>query len=325
MSAFYRIAVVGARRRRQGTGAFIAARFAELGHDVCAIVGASRDGLAAASGALKRDLGVEVRGYTDVEALFAEQDVNVLVVASPDSTHLEYLEAAVRAGCHVFCEKPLWWSADGVCPAPEAASRKTAALVERFDAARRTLFVNLQWPHTLSAFRTLHPGSPPAQDVERFEMRLSPESIGAQMVVDAAPHLLSMLHRLLGDGEILNGAACYDGAERDALTLTFDYRHECGDTRVALVLKRFSGQPKPAGYSINGDCAERRVRMPDYLLSLASRDRCIPMDDPLKQSVEAFLNAVRRKSPNPKRALAAGMAQLCRLVQLCERAEPQGG
>ena len=59
MSTFYRIAVVGARRRRQGIGAFIAARFVELGHEVCAIVGASRDGLASASDALKRDLGVK--------------------------------------------------------------------------------------------------------------------------------------------------------------------------------------------------------------------------------------------------------------------------
>ncbi len=330
MSTFYRIAVVGARRRRQGIGAFIAARFIELGHEVCAIVGASRDGLTSASDALKRDLGVKVRGYTEVEAMFAEQDVDVLVVASPDSTHLGYLEAAVQAaagaGCHVFCEKPLWWPRDRVCPDSEAAARKTADLVERFDARRRTLFVNLQWPHTLSAFGALYPGSPPpAQDLERFEMRLSPESTGAQMVVDAAPHLLSMLHRLLGDGEVLNGVARYDGAGREALTLRFDYRHGHGETRVTLALKRHLGQPKPAGYSINGDCVERRIGMPDYLLSLASRDRCIPMDDPLKQSVEAFLNAVRRKSSNNKRALVSGMTQLCRLVRLSEQAGEQAG
>ena len=320
MPAFYRIAVVGARRHRQGTGAFIAAHFAELGHTVCAIVGTSDDSLAAASKDLQLNYGIAVKPYPDVKTLLAEQDIDVLAIASPDGTHLEYLEDAARANCHVFCEKPLWWPADGTCPSPEDAARTTTKLIKRFDDNGHSLFVNLQWPHTLPSFQRLYPDtSLAAENLTRFEMRLSPESTGPRMVIDSAPHPLSMLYRLLGSGDILNAAAHYDGATRDTLTLTFNYHHTQGDTIVTLKFKRHPGQPKPAGYAINGNPVERCVKMPDYLLSLAAHNQSIAIKDPLKQSIETFVDAIRNKTPNQRHTVVAGMRHLCQLVQVCEK------
>ena len=322
MPTFYKIAVVGARRRRQGTGAFIAACFAQLGHEVCAIVGTGDDSIAAAQADLQSKHGIQAKGYTDIATLFNEQDIDVLVIASPDTTHLEYLHAALRAGCHVFCEKPLWWPDDDRCPAPEDAERTATDLVKRFNEKKRVLFVNLQWPHTLSSFQALYPDlSLAAGDIARFAMHLSPESTGTRMVIDAAPHPLSMLHQLVGDGDILNATARYDGATRDALTLSFDYHHPQGGTAVTLTFKRDLQQPKPAGYAINGKSVERRVRMPDYLLSLASSDQNIPIKDPLMQSIEAFMDVVQSKgqskAPNRAYTIVAGMKQLCQLVKAC--------
>ena len=317
MTAFYRVAVVGARRRRQGTGEFIAARFAGLGHSVCAIIGTGSESLAATRDKLQLNHGIKAETYTDIELLFADKNIDILVIASPDETHLDYLNTAAHANCHVFCEKPLWWSGGDTCPSPDDAERSTTTLVELFDSRQCTLFVNLQWPHTLPSFQALYPDiALEAKHIERFEMRFSPASTGSRMVVDSAPHLLSMLSRLLGTGDIAGGIARYSDSSREVLMLSFDYHHAQGSTAVALVLKHHAGQPRPAGYSINGRSVERHVKMPDYLLSFAAQDQTIPIKDPLTQSVETFVESVRHKKPNPKRVIAAGMKHLCQLVHL---------
>jgi predicted dehydrogenase len=44
---------------------------------------------------------------TDMEALLARHDLDAVTVASSDDNHYWYTMAALRAGKHVFCEKPL--------------------------------------------------------------------------------------------------------------------------------------------------------------------------------------------------------------------------
>ncbi len=58
-----------------------------------------------AADALAKELGVEA--LYDPQELIARDDVNVVHVATPPSTHYELLLAAVSAGKHVLCEKPL--------------------------------------------------------------------------------------------------------------------------------------------------------------------------------------------------------------------------
>lgn len=45
--------------------------------------------------------------YTDLEAMLARDDVDVVVVASPDSWHARHVVACAQAGKHILCEKPL--------------------------------------------------------------------------------------------------------------------------------------------------------------------------------------------------------------------------
>jgi predicted dehydrogenase len=49
--------------------------------------------------------------FPDLDALLAA-DVDVVHVCSPNATHVSYAEAALRAGKHVVCEKPLATSAE---------------------------------------------------------------------------------------------------------------------------------------------------------------------------------------------------------------------
>ncbi|REK11923.1 MAG: gfo/Idh/MocA family oxidoreductase [Planctomycetota bacterium] len=54
----------------------------------------------------QRDWGVEVVS-TDPEAICARDDVDAVIIATPNFTHRPIALAAVRAGKHVMCEKPL--------------------------------------------------------------------------------------------------------------------------------------------------------------------------------------------------------------------------
>jgi predicted dehydrogenase len=50
----------------------------------------------------------QARKYTDYrELLDKEKDVDAVVIATPDHTHAVIAAAAMRAGKHVFCQKPL--------------------------------------------------------------------------------------------------------------------------------------------------------------------------------------------------------------------------
>ncbi|MEJ5944533.1 Gfo/Idh/MocA family oxidoreductase [Pseudokineococcus basanitobsidens] len=68
------------------------------------------------------------RGYADLDELLADDAVDVVHVCTPNARHAEQALAAVRAGKHVVCEKPL---ATGAADAAEvvAAAREAGVVV----------------------------------------------------------------------------------------------------------------------------------------------------------------------------------------------------
>lgn len=61
----------------------------------------------------KRRMGDHVFITTDYRLLLDRPDVDAVAVTSPDFTHEEYATAALEAGKHVFCEKPLAITIEG--------------------------------------------------------------------------------------------------------------------------------------------------------------------------------------------------------------------
>lgn len=47
------------------------------------------------------------RRYTDYRELISQEDIDAVIIVTPDQLHREMVEAAVQAGKHVLCEKPL--------------------------------------------------------------------------------------------------------------------------------------------------------------------------------------------------------------------------
>jgi len=326
-----RVGVVGTRTVAQGIGAYVARAFASAGCEVVALVGTSPATVAQARADLSRRYGLHCAGYLDVGAMLGEQALDVLAICSPPGAHREALAAALEAGVHVLCEKPLWWEADSARRAGLAA--EVEALARGFRERGRLLALNTQWPATLPTFRRLHPQAEEG-GVRSFSMHLSPrgDAPGSQpgragrerLVIDAAPHALSLLQALVGPGRVEGASASAPAPARAAggpplaaLDLRFTWRTARIATRVELTLRQCPEQPRPAGYAINGAWADREVELPSYAMSLVSREtpaRRVPLPDPLDAHVADFVAGVAAGRATEVEALVESLAALRDLV-----------
>jgi len=306
-----RLAVIGARRGRQGLGEHLARFAARHGAAIPAFIGTS-DATVREAGRVLASHGIEARGYTDLDALLGAEQIDGLVIASPAATHGRYLESALAEGLHVLCEKPLTGS--------EAGSGAEACRLERaFAEAGLVLFENVQWPYTLAAYRALHPAAP-REPEHRFEMWMGPTGRGAAMLGEALSHPLSLLEALFPGAEEGPQAPRFSTLEPDARTLDVSFRFRDGARAIDVVVKLTSTprQPRPAGYALDGLRAERRVRMQDYALSFEDGGRRVPVPDPMESLVRDFVAALAggttpAEGPH-RRGLGRRVAWLERLV-----------
>lgn len=284
-----RVLVIGARRRRQGIGSYVARAFHDAGCEVSAVVGTSTESAQTAADQLAA-AGIRARAYIDLVRALREQQPDVVAVCSPYPVHREQLELIAEFGAHCLCEKPLWWGAGA------ESTSATSSLVDSFLNAGFLLDLLTQWPQTLGSYFQLFPQTT-GEPIERFEMRLSPTATGPEMVLDAGPHVLSVVWGLVKSGDISSPKGVFDTSGRD-LSLDFDYRHASGVIRVVCRFVTCPDQPRPAWYGINGRVAERKIDMAaGYAMRLvAGQDaggRSVPLPDPLPMHVRAFAEEIR--------------------------------
>jgi len=276
-----RIAMIGARRVRQGLGPFVARDLMALGAEVPAVLGTSAASAADAAAGL-RPYGVDARPYHDLDALLAAERPDALAILSPAETHERYLRAALDAGVAVLCEKPFVWGR-------ERLAETTAEIAAAFETRGLLLRENCQWPYTLDTFDALHPGVRDAP-LERFDMRLSPSSAGEQMLGDALSHPLSALQALLWDPEAtVSGAEFASEAAPEALEVRFVYHAQGRAVPAVLRLVRSESVPREAAIGLNGCSAQRLVRKSDYSMLFRDGDRSVPLPDPLRLLLERFV------------------------------------
>jgi predicted dehydrogenase len=141
---------------------------------------------------------------TDYAQVLDDAGVEAVVIATPISTHYELAAAALRAGKHVFVEKPM-----------TAGAAEAERLVEQAEAAGLTLMVG----HTFVY-------SPPVRKVKELidagelgdiyfvttqRVNLGLHQKDVSVVWDLAPHDLSILYYWLGeaaDSVRVHGRAC---------------------------------------------------------------------------------------------------------------------
>ena len=174
------VVLVGARSVRQGTGPFIAAGLKAAGAEVAAIVGTSEESVREARSALIEQWQIEPRTYTELPLALELERPDAVAICSPWRLHGQQLAQVARVGSHCLVEKPLIWP---------AGLSEVEALLAAFEQRGLLLQMVAQWPCTLPSFIALH--GPLPQQIDAFQMRLSPISIDQDMITDSAPHFIS--------------------------------------------------------------------------------------------------------------------------------------
>lgn len=280
-----RIAILGARRRRQGLGPFIARQLVAAGAEVPAIVGTSPETVASAVDELARHAQIEVAGTTSLTELLERHPVDAVAILTPAETHAEQLRWALDAGLAVLCEKPFVWGTDD-----DLAT--TIELVEGFAAKQLVLRENCQWPFTLPAFDALHPGVRGAGPLRRFDMTLGPSVTGAATIGDSLPHAISLLQALAPatTADPVDVAFSTRQADATELTVSFTWPADSGPVEASIQLTQTGEQPRQAGYSIDGHQARRLIRAHDYAQFFADGARLVDVPDPLAGLVSDFVS-----------------------------------
>jgi len=307
--ALTRAIVVGARRRHQGTGAFIARALHRAGVEVAGVVGTSAATVDEACRNLRAAAGIAARGYTSLDAALRDERVQLVAICSPHAAHRAQLEQVAQANCHCLCEKPLWWSSTA-----SAMETDTAAILERFVSRGLLLDIMTQWPDTLPAYDRLH-GETSRQPLTSFAMSLSPLTSGAAIVPDCAPHVLSMLYALAGTGSVEHVRIEYDDPAAQTMQLRFGYRCAAGRVNVECRFATSDTRPRAASYAINGRRIDRVIRLPEYQIAFEADGRSIEIADPLECLVAQFVQRMHAGETTDTDKLEAAMQGLVRLAQ----------
>lgn len=309
----YKIGIVGAARRHQGTGPFIAKTFNQLGHKISGVIGTSQESTVETVKQLKSDFDIKTQAYTNLSDLLAQRSVDILVISSPPETHLAYLQEALNHGLHVFCEKPLWWPGHGSnLPLLEEYQANIQRCLSIAKEKHCLIHLNTQWPYTLRECYKLYPELI-SEEINQFVMHLSPQSEGKTMLVDAASHGLSMLYQLVGPGNILN--IVVKQSDQQNITINFDYQHQNELTKTTFSFINSQAIPKPASYEINSHKVDRTVSLPEYQIKLQSNIRNMDIQDPLEASIQDFLASIEAGLVTDEMALSQGAYHLYQLIK----------
>lgn len=279
-----KVALVGARRNKNGIGHYIGNYFQRNGAQVVSLLGTTVE-TAASAAAVLEGFGIKAHPYTDFDEMVAEQCPDAVVIASPSTTHSAYLFKALKAGTHIFCEKPFITDALGEA---QAVLDKIFTLAEDQQV---TIAMNSQWPFALPYYNELC-GTVDSQAIERFYMRLSPLCSGKDMIIDSVPHALSVLYCTCGPGEIKEIAI---EPLKEQMNISFEY-HTIGT--VCTVHIRLAQQvvpPREFSFGFNGRIVNRSLDLEHYEISFTHAQKTLTIVDPLDLSVQDFITAVREK------------------------------
>jgi predicted dehydrogenase len=148
-------------------------------------------------GALSRELG-GVPEFSDYHDALSRTRPDVVSINTYPETHAPYAKAAIDAGCHVFCEKPLAMTVDEAQAVVDAASAKNRKLVIGY-----ILRVHPAWTKFIEIARTL--GKPLVMRMNLNQQSHGPawnwhRNLMASMspIVDCGVHYVDVMCQMTG-------------------------------------------------------------------------------------------------------------------------------
>lgn len=280
------VSIIGAGRRRNGIGEHIGKYFHQHGATVTSVLGTTEATSLQASLDLQK-YGIEAHPYTNFNEMMKGEKPDAVVIASPSSTHYEYLLQCVDSGVHIFCEKPFIWDDQ------RDLQKRGEDIFEKGREKNLTIAMNSQWPFSIDAYETLC-GKAVIQELNTFFIKMSPPFAGRAMIPESVPHALSLLYCLLGIGEIkgLN----FDSDGKKEMSIKFSYLFETQACEVIIQLMFQDIQPRDLSFGLNDKIVSRSLGSEDYEIYFNYGDKKLRIVDPLARSVQNFLEAVEKRT-----------------------------
>ena len=141
-----------------------------------------------------------VATYDDVARLLADENVDAVVVDTPVASHPELCRAALDAGKHVCCEKPLAVRRADAAALLELAERRGLTL---FTAFHRRYNRRLPSPESIARGEVVFAESRYLEQIadhaDDAGWYTTPASAGGGCIVDNGPNAYDVVRHLLGD------------------------------------------------------------------------------------------------------------------------------
>jgi predicted dehydrogenase len=189
----------------------------------------------------------ETRGlalYDDVAALLLDPDIDVLVVALPHDLHAQTAVAALKAGKHVICEKPLGLSLEEARRVADAEAHSVGRAVVR--CYLRALDHH-QWLHTMvqdgelgavALLRGLFASDRREALRDQADWHGDWRRAGGGVTIDAGYHFVDLARHLLGEVDSVSAEMrrTYDGADDSEDVCALTLRHTAGAVTSAAFI-----------------------------------------------------------------------------------------
>lgn len=191
----------------------------------------------------RRELGVE-RLYSDFDAFIADPGLDAVVLVTPTSLHAEQTIAALRAGKHVFVEKPLALNVEDcervvAVAAEHPAQVAMVGFVRRFDPSYQNAQAVIEAGEIGRPF-LVRSQTCDRNDPDGFFVRFSATSGGIFM--DCSVHDIDLARWMLGRPRALRAFATGTIAMHPGLA-------EHGDVDNGLAIVEFEGGARAVFYA----------------------------------------------------------------------------
>ena len=162
-----------------------------------------------ASTSTSRELAMDQAGYefgtADYRELLERDDIHIIDVCTPNYLHCEQVTAALKAGKHVYCDKPLAMNADEARGIVELA-RKVGTTCQvtfhnRFCPAmqRAKQLVDSGFLGDVMSFRAVYLHAGYTNPDRPISWRLQFEKSGGGALMDLGSHVIDLVRFLIGD------------------------------------------------------------------------------------------------------------------------------
>lgn len=236
------------------------------------------------------------RWYGDADDLILDPEVDAVYIATPPSSHRDYVERVARAGKPVYVEKPMARTA-AECRAMIAACEAARdgrgvplfvayyrRAMPRFEAARRIIGSG-----RLGAVRSVlvRHQRPAADPVAGLPWRQDPQISGGGLFVDLASHTFDWLDHVVGPLATIAGDASHPlagaGSAETAVSAAFTFAS--GITGAGL-WDYAAHEPLDSIEVIGTEASLRMSCFGDEALTVSGADTTIRIDAPYPEIVQ---------------------------------------